>query len=105
RLHLADFRFQGGRGRDRHRQHDPTGFRNILVAGRAAGIQAADCHHRETPALRACIEALGARGDGLTSEIWWTPNHPFKSGLTGQSCRDLTDAYTKASSRPWTQPL
>jgi branched-chain amino acid transport system substrate-binding protein len=51
------------------------------------------------------IESLGARGDGLTSEIWWTPNHPFKSGLTGQSCRDLTDAYTKASSRPWTQPI
>jgi branched-chain amino acid transport system substrate-binding protein len=51
------------------------------------------------------IESLGDRGNGLTSEIWWTPNHPFKSGLTGQSCRDLTDAYTKATSRPWTQPI
>ena len=51
------------------------------------------------------IESLGDRGNGLTSEIWWTPNHPFKSGLTGQSCRDLTDAYTKATNRPWTQPI
>ena len=51
------------------------------------------------------IDSLGARGDGLTSEIWWTPNHPFKSGLTGQSARDLTDAYTKATNRPWTQPI
>ena len=41
----------------------------------------------------------------VSSEIWWTPNHPFKSGLTGQSCRDLTDAYTKATGRPWTQPI
>src|SRR5262245_62997482 len=39
------------------------------------------------------------------SEIWWTPNHPFKSGLTGQNCQQLTDAYTKASNRPWTQPI
>jgi len=51
------------------------------------------------------IDSLGARGDGLTSEIWWTPNHPFKSGLTGQSCQQLTEAYTKASNRPWTQPI
>jgi branched-chain amino acid transport system substrate-binding protein len=51
------------------------------------------------------IDSLGVRGNGLTSEIWWTPNHPFKSGLTGQSCRQLTDVYTRASNRPWTQPI
>jgi branched-chain amino acid transport system substrate-binding protein len=51
------------------------------------------------------ISSLGARGNGLTTEIWWTPNHPFKSGLTGQSARELTDAYTRATRRPWTQPI
>ena len=51
------------------------------------------------------IESLGARGDGLTSEIWWSPNHPFKSSLTGQSARELCDAYTAATGRPWIQPL
>jgi branched-chain amino acid transport system substrate-binding protein len=51
------------------------------------------------------IHSLGARGDGLSSEIWWTPTHPFTSGLTGQSARELTDAYTAATGRPWTQPI
>src|SRR6266853_1529272 len=51
------------------------------------------------------INSLGARGNGLTTEIWWSPNHPFKSGLTGQSARELTDAYVAATGRPWTQPL
>jgi branched-chain amino acid transport system substrate-binding protein len=51
------------------------------------------------------IDSLGPRGDGLTTEIWWTPHHPFKSGLTGQSARALTDAYIKATNRPWTQPI
>jgi branched-chain amino acid transport system substrate-binding protein len=51
------------------------------------------------------IDSLGARGNGLSSEIWWTPRHPFKSGLTGESAAELTAAYTKASGRPWTQPI
>ena len=51
------------------------------------------------------IDSLGPRGNGLTTEVWWSPNHPFKSGLTGQSARELCDAYTKATSRPWTQPI
>jgi branched-chain amino acid transport system substrate-binding protein len=53
----------------------------------------------------ASVAALGDRGDGLTSEIWWSPNHPFKSSQTGQSAKELADAYIAASGKPWTQPL
>src|SRR5690349_6715671 len=51
------------------------------------------------------INSLGARGNGLTTEIWRSPNHPFKSGLTGQSAQQLTDAYVGTTRRPWTQPI
>jgi branched-chain amino acid transport system substrate-binding protein len=44
-------------------------------------------------------------GDGLTTEVWWTPNHPFKSSLTGQSAKELADAYEKDTGKQWTQPL
>src|SRR5579883_848695 len=51
------------------------------------------------------VASLGPRGNGLSTEIWWTPNFPFKSGLTGQTARQLTDAYIDATKRPWTQPI
>ena len=51
------------------------------------------------------ISAIGDRADGLSTEIWWSPNHPFKSGLTGQSARELNAQYEAETGRPWTQPM
>ena len=53
----------------------------------------------------SAIEALGDRGTGLSSEIWWSPNHPFNSSLTGISAGDLAGGYSSATGRPWTQPI
>ena len=51
------------------------------------------------------INSLGERADGLSSEIWWTPNHPFASSLTNASAKALADSYTAETGRPWTQPI
>ncbi len=51
------------------------------------------------------LEALGKNGNNLSSEVWWTPNHPFKSSLTGQSAKQIADAYEKSSGKQWTQPI
>lgn len=51
----------------------------------------------------SAVEALGDLGDGLASEIWWTPTHPFKSSLTGTTSQELADAYTASTSKQWTQ--
>ena len=53
----------------------------------------------------SAVAALGDRGNGLTSEIWWSPNHPFASSLTGESAKALADGYTTATGKPWTQPI
>lgn len=51
------------------------------------------------------VGSLGARGNGLTTEVWWSPSHPYKSSLTGESAKALCDGYTAATKRPWTQPI
>lgn len=51
------------------------------------------------------IEALGDLGDGLTTEVWWSPTHPFTSSLTKQSAQALADAYEADTKKQWTQPI
>ncbi|KQW00178.1 ABC transporter substrate-binding protein [Rhizobacter sp. Root1221] len=55
--------------------------------------------------LPATLEELGDLGDGLSTEVWWSPSHPFASSLTGQTARDLTSAYEADTQRQWTQPI
>jgi branched-chain amino acid transport system substrate-binding protein len=51
------------------------------------------------------VEALGTRGEGLSTEVWWSQHHPFKSGLTGETPQQFCDAYTAATGKQWTQPI
>lgn len=53
----------------------------------------------------AAVEALGDRGAGTSTEVWWSHHHPFKSGLTGQTALEFCEAYTKATGKQWTQPI
>ncbi|WP_374627672.1 ABC transporter substrate-binding protein [Devosia sp.] len=51
------------------------------------------------------VEALGPIGNNLSTEVWWSASHPFKSSLSGASAGELAAGYTAATSRPWTQPI
>ena len=51
------------------------------------------------------MEAIGDIGYGLTTECWWSPWHPFKSSLTGQTCQELADAWTTGAGKEWNQTL
>ena len=50
----------------------------------------------------AAVEALGGNlAEGLSSEVWWSPAHPFKSSLTGETAAQLAAAFPQQ----WAQPL
>jgi len=51
------------------------------------------------------VETLGEAGNNLSSEVWWSASHPFKSSLTGQTSAELAAAFTEKTGRPWTQPI
>jgi len=51
------------------------------------------------------IESIGDNlGDGVTSEIWWSPHHPFISSLTQATPQELAAAFADTG-KQWTQPL
>ena len=53
----------------------------------------------------SAVEALGKSGNNLSSEVWWSPWHPFKSSLTGISAGDLAKAYSQSTGKQWTQQI
>jgi len=52
------------------------------------------------------VNAIGGNlPQGITTEVWWSPYHPFKSSLTGQTAKDLCDLWEKENNKPWTPPI
>jgi branched-chain amino acid transport system substrate-binding protein len=49
----------------------------------------------------AAIEALGV--DGLSTEVWWSPSHPYASSLTKQTAKELADGYESTTRKQWSQ--
>jgi len=52
------------------------------------------------------VEAIGGDlGLGTSTEAVWHPSYPFKSSLTGETAKELADAYESGSGKQWTAPL
>jgi branched-chain amino acid transport system substrate-binding protein len=51
------------------------------------------------------VTALGPIGNGLASGVYWAPTWPYKSPLTGLTCKQLGDGYESSSSKQWNQQL
>jgi branched-chain amino acid transport system substrate-binding protein len=51
------------------------------------------------------VDALGDRGDGVSTEIWWSPKLPYTSTLTGQTAKALADEWESEKGEQWTPTL
>jgi branched-chain amino acid transport system substrate-binding protein len=83
----------------------PPDFKTFWTQAKQQGFHPKAVTVGKALAFPASVEALGDAGEGLTQEAWWTPNRPFKSSLTGQSGRQLADAFEAETKKQWTQAL
>lgn len=49
--------------------------------------------------------ALGALVKNIATDAWWTPYHPYRSSLTGETAKALADGYQSATGQQWTQSI
>jgi branched-chain amino acid transport system substrate-binding protein len=83
----------------------PPDFTNFYKQASQQGFKPKAATIGKALLFPSSVEALGTLGEGLSSEVWWSPTHPFKSSLTGASAQALADGYTSATSKQWTQPI
>ena len=83
----------------------PPDFTTFWTQANQQGFQPKAVTVAKAILFPSSVEALGALGHNLSSEVWWTPNHPFTSSLDGSTGRQVADAFTAFSGRPWTQPI
>jgi branched-chain amino acid transport system substrate-binding protein len=83
----------------------PPDFTTFWTQSRQQGFAPKAVSVGKATLFPGAVEALGAAGDRLSSEVWWSPSHPFTSSLTGQSAGELAAAYTADSGKQWTQPI
>jgi branched-chain amino acid transport system substrate-binding protein len=83
----------------------PPDAKTFLTQARQQGFRPKVVTLGKALLFAGAIDALGDLGDGLTTEVWWSPSHPFKSSLTGQSAKALADSYEASTKKQWTQPI
>ena len=53
----------------------------------------------------SALEAIGDISQGLTTEVWWSRYHPYKSSQTGETPGDLCDIWEKETGRQWSPTI
>ena len=83
----------------------PPDLTTFWTQSRQQGLRPRAASIGKSMLFPSAIEALGDSGLNLSADVWWSPNHPFSSSLTGASSAQVAAAYTAQTHKQWVQPL
>jgi branched-chain amino acid transport system substrate-binding protein len=83
----------------------PPDAKTFLTQAKQQGLQPKVVTLAKALLFPSAVEALGELGYGLSTEVWWSPSHPYTSSLTKQSAKALAEAYEASTKKQWTQPI
>jgi len=83
----------------------PPDFTTFWTQARQQGFKPKVASVAKAILFPGAVEALGDAAHNLSSEIWWSPRHPFQSSINGFSAQRLAEEYTAATGKQWTQPI
>jgi branched-chain amino acid transport system substrate-binding protein len=83
----------------------PPDAKTFLTQAKQQGLQPKVITLGKALLFPGAVEALGDLGYGLSTEVWWSPSHPYTSSLTKQSAKALAEAYEAGTKKQWTQPI
>lgn len=83
----------------------PPDFTTFWTQARQQGLRPKICTITKALLFPSSVESVGQAANNLSTEVWWSPRFPYTSSLSGQTAEQLASAYTKATSKQWTQPI
>jgi branched-chain amino acid transport system substrate-binding protein len=83
----------------------PPDFKTFWTQAKQQGFNPKIASIGKALLFPSTIEAIGPTAVNLSTEVWWTPHHPFTSSLTHQSAAQLAAAYEATTHKQWTQPI
>jgi branched-chain amino acid transport system substrate-binding protein len=83
----------------------PPDFKNFWTQAAQQGLKPKVASIAKAVLFPSAVEAIGKSAYGLTTEVWWSPHHPFSSPLTKQTAAEIAAAYETSTGKQWTQPI
>jgi branched-chain amino acid transport system substrate-binding protein len=82
-----------------------TDFTNFWKQCIQQGFRPKICTVGQALNFAETVTAIGPTAYGLTTEITWHPAYPYKSALSGETCREIAEDYEKRTGRQWSAEL